>query len=77
MRSKHRIVNVKSAALSGCVCAISIPGGGDSRLFPKIGFEGFLLQGCCKYGFDTVEGIQRFRFKNKAGGSCEIKPICT
>jgi len=43
MLAEYRIVNVKSAAFSGCICPISISRRGDSRLFPKINFEGFFL----------------------------------
>jgi len=57
VRSKHRIVNVESAAFPGCVCPISIPQGGYSWLFPKISFEGFFLEGCSKYLFDTFKSV--------------------
>jgi len=30
---------------------------------------------CWEYGFDTLEGIQSFGFKNPPGGSGKIKPI--
>jgi hypothetical protein len=75
MRSKRGIVNVQSVSFSGCVCPIRIPRGGDSRLFPKISFERFFLEGCCEYGFDTLESVQRFGFKNKTRNSSKIKPI--
>jgi hypothetical protein len=75
MRSEHGIINIKSAAFSGCVCPISIPRGGDSGLFPKLVFEGFFLEDCYKYSFDTIEGVQRFGFKNKTRCTGEIKPI--
>jgi len=73
--SKHGIVDIKSAAFSGCILLQSIPRGGDSWLFPKIGFIGFFLEWCCKDGLATIESIHRFRFKHKAMGSWEIKPI--
>jgi hypothetical protein len=75
MRSEHGIVNIESAAFSGCVCPIRIPRGGDSGLFQKLVFEGFFLEGCYKYSFDTIEGIQRFGFNNKTRCTAEIKPI--
>jgi hypothetical protein len=75
MRSKHGIVNIESAAFLGCVCPVSIPRGGDSGLFPKIGFEEFFLERCCKNSFDTLESVQWFGFKNETGNSSKIKPI--
>jgi hypothetical protein len=44
-------------------------------LFPKIDLEGFLLERCSEYSLDTLEGVQRFGFKNKTSNSSEIKPI--
>jgi len=75
MRSKYRVINVKSAVFSGSVCPVTIPRGGDNRLLPKIGFKGFFLEGCCEYRFNTFESVQRFGLKNKTRGSSEIKPI--
>ena len=75
MQSKHGIVNIKYASFSGCVCLISIPGGGDSWLFSKISFERFFLKRCCEYSFNTLESIPRFGFKNKAGNAGKIKPF--
>jgi len=75
MRSKHRVVNLESAAFPSCVCPISIPRGGDRGLFPKIGFEGFFLEGGCEYLFDTLKSVQRFGFENKRRSSGKIKPI--
>ena len=75
MWSKQGIINIKSAALSSCVCPVSVPRGWDSRLFPKIGLEGFFLESCCKYGLHTLEGIQRIGFKKKGRGSGKMKLI--
>jgi hypothetical protein len=75
MQAIHRIVNIESTALSCCVSPVNIPRGGDSRLFAKISFEGFFLERCRKYFFNTLEVVQRFRFKNKTRNSSEIKRI--
>jgi len=75
MRSEHRIVTIESAAFPSCVCPISIPRGGDGCLLPKISFEGFFLEGCREYLFDTLKSVQRFGFENKARNSSMIKPI--
>jgi hypothetical protein len=75
MRSKLRIVDIQSASFSGCVCPINIPKGRDSRLFPKISFERFFLEGCCGYSFDTLECVQRFGFQDKTRNSTKIKPV--
>jgi len=74
MWSKHEIVDIEST-FSGCVRPACIPRGGYSRLFPIIGFERFFLEGCRKYGFDTIEGVRRFGFEINARDSSEIKPI--
>jgi hypothetical protein len=75
MRSEHTIINIESASFSGCVCPITIPRGGDNRLFPKIRFKGFFIEDRCEYGFDSIESVQSSGFKNKTKDSCEIKPI--
>jgi hypothetical protein len=48
MWSKHRIVDIESAAFPGDVFPINIPKGGHRRLFPKIGLKRFYLESCCK-----------------------------
>jgi len=74
--SKHAIVDIMSAARSGCVSPMNIRMGRDSGLVPKTCCEGFFIKGCSKNFFDTAEGVERFRFKNMGRGSGEIKPIC-
>jgi len=75
MWTKHWMVKIMSASISGCVHPVNIPRRGDSGLFPKISFERFFPEGFCKYGFDTLDGVQRFRFKNTTRYSSKIKPI--
>jgi len=75
MLSEYRIVTIESATFSGCVCAVSIPRGGSSRLFPEISLQRFLLNGCCKYTLDTLEGIQTFGFQSITREAGKIKPI--
>jgi len=41
----------------------------------KLCYERFSFQSVCKNGSNTVEGVQRFRFKNKTRGSGKIKAI--
>jgi len=75
MSSEYWVVNIHTAALSGCVYPIKIGRGGNVRRLPKISFEGFFLKGCCQYSVDALEFVQGFGFKNKGRGSSEIKPI--
>jgi hypothetical protein len=69
------VVNLKSAAFSGCVCPIRISRGGDSSLFPKIDLEGFVLGGCHEYSVDIIVSVHRFEFKKKTRDSNKIKSI--
>ena len=77
MWCEYRIVNIESAAFSCCVCPISIPRRGKSRLLPKVSCEVSILERRCKDRFDAVEGVHGFGFKNKARGSSKMKPICS
>jgi hypothetical protein len=75
MRTKHGLVNIKSTSFSGYVSPINIPSRENSGLFPEISIARFLLKGCCTYGFDAIEGVQRFGFENKTRCSGKMKPI--
>jgi len=80
MLSKHWVINIRSSALTGYIRPISISRGGNIRLFPKIIFQGSILESHCKYALDHCEGIERFRFENKARGSgmvTAIRSSCT
>jgi len=75
MLSKHWIFIIQPAALTGLVCPLSIPRGYNVSLYPKISFQRFLLETCCKYCLNTPEGVQRFQFKNKTTESSKVIAI--
>ena len=58
--SKDWIANIYASALSGCLCPVKIPWGRNSSLFPKVGFQGFLLNNCCRKYVNTTMSILRF-----------------
>jgi hypothetical protein len=69
MLFKQLVINIPTAALSGCICPINVPGEGNVTLFPKTSLQRFFLKGCCKHCLNAFKGVQWLGFKNRPSGS--------
>jgi hypothetical protein len=75
MMSKNWVVHVLTSAFCGCICPINISRVRTSPWMTKMDFTGFVLRCRCEYGFNSVNGVQSFSFKNNTSCSAKKKLI--
>jgi len=69
------IVKFQASSIISGFSPVNIPTGVNVGLIPKICLQRFFFKGCCKYGFDTIEGIQWLRLRKKGRGLGNVELI--